>query len=376
MKIWFECTGGFGIEQTFLEWGDAMQRQLGQGDEFLYAVSKQNVANGMRGYGSTVHPKPAVEYEPGGLAAALMDAQPDVIHCHGMRQLQPLLKVRYPSGKAPQIVITMHSFRHGTPWRPVAAAVDGLIFRKHSETVTPHFLSTRSLDEFYRWLPILPKLARCVVFPLGVREPAAKNGHSGGELDGFLKELSALEIPRVVYLAEMRPEKRHVHLVEELAPLLRNRECVLVLCGDGPEAGRVRQTSERLGVTAQVKMTGHIPRERIWDVLCACNVGVCSSRSENSPRCVVEPLSAGLPVVTTDVGSAAMYVRDFVNGFVVPQCAIRGTLGKKVAALIRDRELREQMTRAARSSVLPEYSWWECARKTVCMYRAALASQT
>ena len=375
MKIWFECTGCVGIEHTFLEWGDAIQRQLGHGDEFLYAVNKQNVANGMRGYGSSVQPKPALEYEPAGLAGALMDAQPDVVHCHGMQQLQALLNVRYPSGRAPQIVITMHSFRHGTPWRPAAAAMDGLIFRKHRGLVTPHFLSTRSLDEFYRWLPMLPKLSRCVVFPLGVREPAPRNGHSG-ELDGFLKELAALEIPRVVYLAEMHPVKRHAHLVEELAPLLRSGECVLVLCGDGPEAGRVRQTAERLGVTEQVKMPGHIPRDRIWDVLRACNVGVCSSRSENSPRCVVEPLSAGLPVVTTDVGSAAMYVRDFVNGFVVPQCAERGTLGKKVGTLLRDRELREQMSRAANSSVLPEYSWQECARKTACMYRAAIANQT
>jgi glycosyltransferase involved in cell wall biosynthesis len=375
MKVWFESTSDFGMEQTFLEWGDAIHRQLGEGDEFLYAVSKHNVANGMRGYGSTVRPKPAVEYEPAGLAGALIDAQPDVVHCHAMRQLRALLKVKFPPGRAPQIVITMHSFRHGTPLRPAAAAVDSLIFRKNRGLLTPHFLSTRSLDEFYRWLPILPKLSRCVVFPLGVREPPARNGHAG-ELDGLLKELSAIEIPRVVYLAEMRPEKRHGYLVEELAPLLRNGECVLVLCGDGPEAGRVRQTAERLGVTAQVKMTGHIPRERIWDVLLACNVGVCSSRSENSPRCVIEPLSAGLPVVTTDVGSAAMYVRDFVNGFVVPQCAERGTLGKRVGAILRDRELREQMSRAARSSVLPEYSWRECARKSVCMYRAALANQT
>lgn len=76
---------------------------------------------------------------------------------------------------------------------------------------------------------------------------------------------------------------------------------------------------------------------------------------EGQPRVVLEALAAGLPVVATDRGAIAETVVDGEAGFVLaepdPEC-----LAECVLRLLRDDELRERMSRAARARYLAHYT--------------------
>jgi len=373
MRIWFECTGErVGVEPTLVEWGQALKSELRPDDTFTFGVCRANVRAADPKYSSTAALAPTAEYEDDTLNTLLEKHRPDVVHCHGVRRLWHVLHNTYIRANRTQLIVTMHSFRHGTALRPFAAMCDAFLFRSFRRTVTPHFLSTRSLDEFYRGLPMAPKLSRCAVFPLGVIEPADVDIQSGPNVD-LLKRLREDPTPKVIYLANHHAVKRHLFLLHEMKDSLSAKRCVLILCGEGPKTEAIRRVADKWGVGTSVITPGRVSRPEVWKFLKIAQLGVCSSRSENSPRCVLEPLAQGLPVVTTDVGSASEYVQDFVNGFVVPNVTRRGVFGSRVRLLLENRAMLSSMSDAARGSVIPRFSWKCCSQRTIAMYRAAMS---
>ena len=75
------------------------------------------------------------------------------------------------------------------------------------------------------------------------------------------------------------------------------------------------------------------------------------SEPEGHPRVVLEAMSAGLPVVTTDRGAIAETVADGQTGFVLPDPDPE-TLAERLLRLLEDAELRTQMGQASRARYL------------------------
>jgi glycosyltransferase involved in cell wall biosynthesis len=76
---------------------------------------------------------------------------------------------------------------------------------------------------------------------------------------------------------------------------------------------------------------------------------------EGHPRVILEALAAGLPVVSTDRGAIAETVVNGVTGFVLAQPA-PDELAACILRLLGDPELRERMSRAARSRYLAHFT--------------------
>ena len=71
---------------------------------------------------------------------------------------------------------------------------------------------------------------------------------------------------------------------------------------------------------------------------------------------MVEALAVGTPVIATRTGGVAEVVRHGENGLLVPSqdpAALAATL----AGLAADRALLARLSRGARSSVWPDFSW-------------------
>jgi glycosyltransferase involved in cell wall biosynthesis len=90
---------------------------------------------------------------------------------------------------------------------------------------------------------------------------------------------------------------------------------------------------------------------------------------------VVEGMSAGLPVVCSDL--LAFLVKDGKEGFLVPT---RGTDVERVAALrsrvqqlLADAALRERMGAAARATAVSGYSWERVAEQVEKVYQRTAA---
>ncbi len=90
---------------------------------------------------------------------------------------------------------------------------------------------------------------------------------------------------------------------------------------------------------------------------------------EGLPRSLLEAAACGRPLIVTDVAGCRSFVRDGVEGFVVPP-GNSSALAKALAILAADPDLRRRMGRAARTRVLDGYTIPQVAAQYEAAYRA------
>jgi glycosyltransferase involved in cell wall biosynthesis len=119
--------------------------------------------------------------------------------------------------------------------------------------------------------------------------------------------LPGLPGTRVVCVANLRPQKGHVHLIRAFAQVVEEfPQAHLLLVGreaDRTCAELVRTEIKAHDLGARVTMLGE--RADVAAILHQCDVGVLSSIGEGFPLALVEYGQAGLAVVATDVGQCA-----------------------------------------------------------------------
>ncbi|MBW3664452.1 MAG: glycosyltransferase family 4 protein [Actinobacteria bacterium] len=91
------------------------------------------------------------------------------------------------------------------------------------------------------------------------------------------------------------------------------------------------------------------------EFLRSCDVFVLPSYREGFSRVLLEAMSSGVPVVTTDVPGCRDVIRDGENGIVVP-ARDENALASAIERLISDASLRQRLGQEARRSVEQRYS--------------------
>lgn len=134
----------------------------------------------------------------------------------------------------------------------------------------------------------------------------------------------------------------------------RGHDVHLVLVGDGPEEEQLKTLARKAQIPGRVHFPGR--QENIGDWLGLCDLYVNSSRSEAMSMGILEAMSAGLPVVATNVGdNAALINGEAPCGLAVPAGDPR-SLANSLEELITEPDLRQMMAERARERYLARYS--------------------
>jgi glycosyltransferase involved in cell wall biosynthesis len=111
-----------------------------------------------------------------------------------------------------------------------------------------------------------------------------------------------------------RPRTKDIYLVGRLvpwkAPILavramrdvKDADCVLHICGDGPERRRIERAARRWGVWDRVSFDGWLPREVLLERLATAGALIHPALHEEAGLCVAEALAMGTPVVCLNWG--------------------------------------------------------------------------
>ena len=91
----------------------------------------------------------------------------------------------------------------------------------------------------------------------------------------------------------------------------------LAMLGTGPLKDDLERLRKELGLENRVHFMGY--RESPWPMIQAADALVLSSRIEGFPSVVLEAMALKTPVLATNVGGIREFVRDGVNGYVIPQ---------------------------------------------------------
>ena len=121
----------------------------------------------------------------------------------------------------------------------------------------------------------------------------------------------------VTTVANLREQKDYPTLLRAARIVLDQDEGVTFLAvGQGALHDEIAQMHAELGLGVHFRLLGY--RSDVPEILIGSDVFVLASKYEGYPIAVMEALSVGLPVVSTDVGGVPETVTEGVEGFLVP----------------------------------------------------------
>ncbi|MBN2247675.1 MAG: glycosyltransferase [Coriobacteriia bacterium] len=137
-----------------------------------------------------------------------------------------------------------------------------------------------------------------------------RSGH-----DWLQRRFGLPEGPTLLYTGRISPEKSLETLVGAYRAIITHRpETNLLIIGDGPSAGRLRDLTADL---ERVRIPGPIPNEDLPMVYSACDLLVFPSKLDTFGMTVLEAQACGTPAVVSDSGGPCEIVVNGVTGYVV-----------------------------------------------------------
>ncbi|MCG7409919.1 glycosyltransferase [Paenibacillus sp. ACRRX] len=137
----------------------------------------------------------------------------------------------------------------------------------------------------------------------------------------------------MLYVGRMAAEKSVDLLIEAYAalPVAQLEESLLVLVGDGPERIRLERQARLLqaqrlhgdGTLLDIRFVDFQPQDKLPLYYGISDWFVFPSASETFGNVILEAMSCGLPVITTQSGAAAELVISDATGWLVPSYDIK-----------------------------------------------------
>jgi glycosyltransferase involved in cell wall biosynthesis len=205
--------------------------------------------------------------------------------------------------------------------------------------------------DFYR--KIEPAITdRCRVVRCGVEsaswQPPEKSAQPG--------------IFRIACVGRLVPKKGIGDLIEAVAILRQRMRLPLQLdvVGDGPESDRLRELAQERSLTEGIHWHGALPNEQVRDLLGQASAFALPCRTDGQgdrdgiPVALMEAMSCGVPVVTTDLPTIAELVEPDVTGLIAPPGDTEA-LANHLQKLAEHPEQAARLGRAGRQRIEHEF---------------------
>lgn len=183
--------------------------------------------------------------------------------------------------------------------------------------------------------------------------------------------MKGLPEQRLICLANLRPQKDHITLLQALRQVKDEYPAVVLYCvgickGDAYE-NEVRQLVKDLQLENNVVFTGSVANP--FSYLQQSGMGVLSSLSEGLPLSLIEYGLAGLPVVCTRVGQCAELLEEGKNGLLVPPQDATA-LAAACLQLLKNKNLKKQLAVNFTAFVRNNYSKEAILHRLVSIYKS------
>jgi len=173
-------------------------------------------------------------------------------------------------------------------------------------------------------------------------------------------------------VGHLRAEKNQARLIRAFAAVAARREAKLLVAGAGPLREQLAALALELGVRDRVVfsglMTDPVPCYHTIDIF------ALSSDTEQMPLALLEAMSVGLPIVSTDVGDVRTMVSAPNRRCVVPP-ADEQEYAQELDCLAADGKERSFLGRSNREKCLREYGMPVMVDAYRSLYREVLNSE-
>ena len=159
-------------------------------------------------------------------------------------------------------------------------------------------------------------------------------------------------------------------LIESMPAVVRSfPRAKFIISGKGQsnEMKKLVAHAQKLGVIDNIVFTGYYPDRKLPRLYQAADVFAFSTFYENLPFAVLEALSTGLPVVTTNVGGIPEMIDDGKNGFLVQPFNSR-ELSDRILYFLEHPNAASEMASLARKIILERFDWRLIVTKVLRVY--------
>jgi rhamnosyl/mannosyltransferase len=289
-----------------------------------------------------------------------LEATTDIVHAHA--PYPPAEMAHLVFGYNRPFVVTYHSdiVRQrvlGTFYSPILRQV----LRRADRVV----VSNPSYIESSAFLRAVRQ--KCVVIPFGVDLSRFQATPELAERSALLRTRWG-DRPLLLFVGRLRHYKGIDVLIRALTTL---PEPHLLVVGIGPMESAWRQQVQEAGLADRITFAGELADEEVVVAYHAADIFVLpsSNRAETFGIVQTEAMAAGLPVISTELGTGTSWVNQHDRtGLVVPAgdaTALAGAIGQ----LLADPERRHRMAQTARVRAEQEFSQAAMVRRMYNLYQ-------
>ena len=280
------------------------------------------------------------------LAKLFRRFKPDLINVHDRSSLPYVFLANQMSAKCP-IVFSCHGLlfqeKNRSRYLEQLAIRNVRVVSAVSEQVASEY------SKLLRWNK------KVEIIPNGV-PPISRHPN----LRSILRAKMGLSEDVLVLLAvgNINPEKGYEDLLEAVSLVREEDICqrfVVLVAGSKSNDTYWQALCEhmkRLNLTDKVRFLGC--RNDTEALYSAADIFILPSRKEGLPMVLLEAMSAGLPIIATDVGGVSEAIRDGESGLLIPPESPQ-VMAKAMIKLANDKSMRDSLSQAARARFEERY---------------------
>lgn len=179
----------------------------------------------------------------------------------------------------------------------------------------------------------------------------------------------------VLAVGRLSKEKAHIDLIAAFSCLGGSNpeiKAKLIIVGEGPERTRLEAAADSFGCKERVIFAGQL--SDVWPFYFASDVFALPSHSEGSPNVLLEAMTAGIPIVATEVGGVPEMVEHNESALLVPANA-PPALAAAIARVLTNKDLAQRLTAQASALVATRYAPENYVRSLVEIYREVVKTR-
>jgi glycosyltransferase involved in cell wall biosynthesis len=188
--------------------------------------------------------------------------------------------------------------------------------------------------------------------------------------------LARSDLPRLICVGRLSPEKGHLGLLEVISRLrARGIDCRLNLVGDGPLRPAIEDVVERMNLGDRVSLEGFLIEDDTLAAIASSDILVLPSFMEGLPVVLIEALAMGKPVVASRVAGIPELVEHGRSGLLFTPSDTED-LEEVLARILVDRTDWVTLGVAGKARVQSEYDSLQIAKPLLDMFSGALSSSS
>jgi len=174
----------------------------------------------------------------------------------------------------------------------------------------------------------------------------------------------------LVHVSNFRKVKNVGAVVDVFASVSGSLPSRLLMVGDGPEMGDVRQQVTRAGLDDQVEFLGHV--DNLEDILPVADLLLLPSLHESFGLVALEAMACGVIPLATNRGGAGEFIQDGLNGLLRDPLDIEG-MAQAAVKVLGDDQLRQEMAEEARRDAAADFGVSCVVKQYLDLYDRLLA---